>query len=256
MSRISRTFRKLKKEGRKALVAYIMAGDPNIKATVRYIAELESAGADVIELGVPFTDPLADGPTIQRAAERALLGGVTLRRVLDIVSTVRESVTVPLVLMTYFNPVFRFGIDSFVEEAVRAGTDGIIVPDLIPEEAGSLVDSSRRHGLDTIFLLAPTSTPDRIKRVVKASRGFIYYVSITGITGGMLSLNSTMKRTLSLIREGTSKPAVIGFGISNPGEAAAVAKLADGIVVGSAIVKRIAEKRDIKDFVRSIREAI
>jgi tryptophan synthase alpha chain len=256
MSRISRTFRKLKKEGRKALVAYVMAGDPSVKETIRHITDLESAGADVIELGVPFTDPLADGPTIQRAAERALLGGVTLRKVLDIVSSVRERVTVPLVLMTYFNPVFRFGIDAFVEKAVRAGTDGIIVPDLIPEEAGSLVDSSRRHGLDTIFLLAPTSTPDRIRKVVKASTGFIYYVSITGITGGMLSLNSAMKHTLDLIQAGTNKPIVVGFGIATPDEASAVAKLADGIVVGSAIVKRIAENRDVSGFVRSIREAI
>lgn len=256
MSRISRTFRRLKKDGRKALVAYIMAGDPSVEATLRHIADLESAGADIIELGVPFTDPLADGPTIQRAAERSLQGGVTLRSVLEIVSAVRERVAVPLVLMTYFNPVFKFGVEAFVKKAVTVGVDGIIVPDLIPEEAGDLIDSSKHHGLDTIFLLAPTSTPDRIRKVVKASTGFLYYVSITGITGGRLSLNSSMRKTLRLIRESTAKPAVVGFGISSPEEASDVAALADGIVVGSAIVKRIAENRDVRDFVGRIREAI
>jgi tryptophan synthase alpha chain len=256
MSRISRSFKRLNKNGKKAMIAYIMAGDPSINATKKYIMELESSGADIIELGVPFTDPLADGPTIQRAAERALKEGVTLKKVLELVSQVRANVKVPLVLMTYYNPVFKFGIEAFVKQAVDAGVDGIIVPDLIPEEAGDLIDSAKRYKLDTIFLLAPTSTPDRIKRVVRASTGFIYYVSITGITGGELSLNDKMVSTLGLIKEATSKPAVVGFGISRPDEASTVAALADGIVIGSAIVKLISEGGDIKGFVESIKEAI
>jgi len=238
------------------MIAYIMAGDPTITATKRYIMELESAGADIIELGVPFTDPLADGPTIQRAAERALKEGITLKKVLELVSQVRENVKIPLVLMTYYNPVFKFGIETFVKQAVDAGVDGIIVPDLIPDEAGDLIDSAKRHKLDTIFLLAPTSTPDRIKKVVRASTGFIYFVSITGITGGKLSLNDKMTSTLGLIKEATRKPVVVGFGISRPDEASTVAEIADGIVVGSAIVKLISEGGDIKDFVESIKEAI
>jgi len=238
------------------MIAYIMAGDPTITATKRYIMELESAGADIIELGVPFTDPLADGPTIQRAAERALKEGITLKKVLELVSQVRENVKIPLVLMTYYNPVFKFGIETFVKQAVDAGVDGIIVPDLIPDEAGDLIDSAKRHKLDTIFLLAPTSTPDRIKKVVRASTGFIYFVSITGITGGKLSLNDKMTSTLGLIKEATRKPVVVGFGISRPDEASTVAEIADGIVVGSAIVKLISEGGDIKNFVESIKEAI
>lgn len=256
MRRISRSFKRLKKSGKKAMIAYIMAGDPSINATINYIMELESAGADIIELGVPFTDPLADGPTIQRAAERALKEGVTLKKVLELVSQVRENVKIPLVLMTYYNPVFKFGIEAFVKQAVDAGVDGIIVPDLIPEEANDLIDSAKRYKLDTIFLLAPTSTPDRIKRVVRASTGFIYYVSITGITGGKLSLNDKMTSTLGQIKEATSKPTVVGFGISRPDEASTVAALADGIVIGSAIVKLISEGSDIKDFIKSIKEAI
>lgn len=256
MSRISRSFKRLKKSGKKAMIAYIMAGDPTITATKRYIMELESAGADIIELGVPFTDPLADGPTIQRAAERALKEGITLKKVLELVSQVRENVKIPLVLMTYYNPVFKFGIETFVKQAVDAGVDGIIVPDLIPDEAGDLIDSAKRHKLDTIFLLAPTSTPDRIKKVVRASTGFIYFVSITGITGGKLSLNDKMTSTLGLIKEATRKPVVVGFGISRPDEASTVAEIADGIVVGSAIVKLISEGGDIKNFVESIKEAI
>lgn len=256
MSRIAETFKSLKKNGKKAMIAYIMAGDPTIKATESYIMDLSSSGADIIELGVPFTDPLADGPTIQRAAERALQQGVTLQEVIACVSRVRERVNTPLILMTYYNPVFKLGIKHFVSRAVKAGVDGVIVPDLIPDEAGDLIASSRKHKLDTIFLLAPTSTSDRIHRVARASTGFIYYVSITGITGSSLSFNDKMKSTLGLIRRSTSKPTVVGFGISNPAEASTAASLSDGIVIGSAIVKRIAEGSDIKDFVKNIKRVL
>ncbi len=256
MSRISKVFKQLKKTGKKALIPYIMAGDPTLNATKRFVIDLERAGADIIELGVPFTDPLADGPTIQRASERALKQRVTLKKVLPLVSKIRQSTRIPIILMTYYNPVFKFGTEAFVKEAVRVGVDGVIVPDLIPDEADDFIDSARRHGLDTIFLLAPTSTEDRIKRVSRASTGFIYYVSITGITGAKLSVNKSMKKTLHLIKTLAKKPIAVGFGISNPEDASTVAALADGVIVGSAIVRLIAEGKDIKDFVKNLRKAI
>ena len=256
MSRISQVFKKLKQTGRKALIPYIMAGDPSLDTTGRLVAELQGAGADIIELGVPFSDPLADGPTIQKAHERALQKGVTLRKVIALVREIRQTSQVPLILMTYFNPVFKFGIDAFVKEAVSAGVDGVIIPDLIPDEAHEFITVARKHKLDTIFLLAPTSTLERIKRIVKASTGFIYYVSITGITGAKLSIGDPMKDTLELIKNNTNKPVAVGFGISTPEEAAEISKIADGVIVGSAIVKLIAEGKDIKEFAQSLRIAI
>ncbi len=256
MSRIAQVFKKLGKTGRKALVPYIMAGDPTLNDTKRFIADLEKAGADIIELGVPFTDPLADGPTIQRASERALKQGVTLRKVLALVEEIRQNSKIPLILMTYYNPVFRYGTEAFVKEAVRVGVNGIIIPDLIPDEADDFTGFTKQYGLDTIFLLAPTSTKDRIKKVARASTGFIYYVSITGITGARILMDKSMIDTLSLIKSTARKPVAVGFGISNPEEASAVANLADGVIVGSAIVRLISEGRDIKDFVRALREAI
>jgi tryptophan synthase alpha chain len=256
MSRISQVFKKLKQTGRKALIPYIMAGDPSLDITGRLVAALQGAGADIIELGVPFSDPLADGPTIQKAHERALQKGVTLRKVIALVREIRQTSQVPLILMTYFNPVFKFGIDAFVKEAVSAGVDGVIIPDLIPDEAHDFIAVARKHKLDTIFLLAPTSTLERIKRIVKASTGFIYYVSITGITGAKLSIGDPMKDTLGLIKNNTNKPVAVGFGISTPEEAAEISKIADGVIVGSAIVKLIADGKDIKEFARSLRDAI
>jgi tryptophan synthase alpha chain len=256
MSKITQVFKKLRKKGEKALIPYIMAGDPTLNDTKRFVTELEEAGADIIELGVPFTDPLADGPTIQRASERALKQGVTLRKVLTLIKEIRQDSKIPLVLMTYFNPVFKFGTEEFVRDAIGVGVNGIIVPDLIPDEADDFIGFTKKHGLDTIFLLAPTSTEERIKKVVKASSGFIYYVSITGITGAQLLMDKTMKDTLSLIKAITRKPIAVGFGISNPEEASAIANLADGIIVGSALVRLISENKDIKSFVKALKEAI
>ena len=256
MSRIERTFAELKKTGRKALIPYIMAGDPSLEKTKKYVLDLESAGADIIELGVPFSDPLADGPTIQQAAERSLKKGTTLKKVLSLVKEIRGNSDIPLILMTYFNPVFKFGIDSFVRDAVRNGVDGVIIPDLIPDEAGDFVKLARQHGLNTIFLLAPTSTGERIHKVSKVSSGFIYYVSITGITGSRLKTGKTMKDTLHAIKEHANQPVAIGFGISNAREAKEVAKFADGVIIGSAIVKLIARRKSIKKFVENIRKAI
>ncbi|MDH4028818.1 MAG: tryptophan synthase subunit alpha [Nitrospirota bacterium] len=256
MNRIDQVFKQIKRENRKALIPYIMAGDPDLGSTKDLVLDLESAGADIIELGVPFSDPLADGPTIQRAAERSLQQGTTLRKVLALVKEIRRHTRIPLVLMTYYNPVFRFGIERFAEEAVRAGVDGTIIPDLIPDEADDFIRAAKQHGLDTVFLLAPTSTPDRIRKVTKAATGFIYYVSITGITGSKLSMSSAMKNTLEAVKKSSNKPVAVGFGISNPAEASAAAKLADGVIIGSAIVKMIAQGKSVNSFVKNIRKAI
>jgi tryptophan synthase alpha chain len=256
MSKITQVFKKAKKTGKKVLIPYLMAGDPTLNDTKRFVAGLEESGADIIELGVPFSDPLADGPTIQRASERALAQGTTLKKVLNLVRDIRLNTKIPLILMTYYNPVFKFGIEAFVKEAVSAGVNGIIIPDLIPDEAEDIMVNAKTHGLDTIFLLAPTSTEERIKKVARASTGFIYYVSVTGITGSQILLDTPMKDTLSLIKKITGKPVAVGFGISTPEQASAAAELADGIIVGSAIVRLISEGRDIRGFVKALKKAI
>jgi tryptophan synthase alpha chain len=257
MTRISETFRRLMKKGGKAFIPYVMAGDPSPDKTVETVHMLEECGADIVELGVPFSDPLADGPTIQRASERALSNGVTLRKVISLVRDLRQSTQVPLVLMTYFNPVFKYGLEDFIGNARVAGVDGMIIPDLLPDEAGDFIRLSRKASLDTIFLLAPTSTEERIRKVVKASTGFIYYVSMTGITGANLSLDGSMKTLISSIRKLTDKPIAVGFGVSTPDEASVVSKLADGVIVGSAIVKRLHDAPDeLQDYLAGLREAI
>jgi tryptophan synthase alpha chain len=256
MSKIEKVFKKLEQTGRKALIPYIMAGDPSLDATKRFVSELEEAGADIIELGVPFSDPLADGPAIQRAHERALQKGITLKKVIALVKEIRQSSQIPIILMTYYNPIFKLGVETFIKEAADSGVDGVIIPDLIPDEAHDLIAFARKYKIDTIFLLAPTSTLERIKKVVKVSTGFIYYVSITGITGATLSIGDPMKDTLKLIRNNTNKPVAVGFGISNPEEASEISIFADGVIIGSAIVRLIAEGKDIKEFVRKIKESL
>jgi tryptophan synthase alpha chain len=256
MSTISQVFKKLRKTGKKALIPYLMAGSPSLDDTKRFIQELEEAGADIIELGVPFSDPLADGPAIQKASEDAISRGVSLRSVIQLVKDIRQYSAIPLILMTYYNPVFKYGLEAFARDASAAGVNGIIVPDLIPDVAKEFMSSEKKYHIDTIFLLAPTSTEERINKVVKASSGFIYYVSVTGITGAQLLVDNTMKDTLSMIKSVSGKPVCVGFGISTPDEASAVSKLADGVIVGSAIVKLIQQGKDIRPFVKSLRQAI
>ena len=257
ITRIGETFKKLKRKGGKAFIPYIMAGYPSMKITRKIVMLFEECGADVVELGVPFTDPLADGPIIQRASERALLGGITLKKVIAFVRELRKSTQIALVLMTYYNPVFKYGEEMFVKDAKDAGVDGVIIPDLPPDEAENLIRSSRKVSLDTIFLLAPTSTPERIKKVAKASRGFIYYVSVTGITGSKLSLDGSLDLCISEIRKYTDKPIAVGFGVSSPEEALSVSKVSDGVIVGSAIVKRLhSSHEDLRGYLVSLREAI
>jgi tryptophan synthase alpha chain len=243
MSRIKNTFNRLKKKNETALITYIMAGDPDLVVTKTLILEMEKAGCDIIELGAPFSDPLADGPTIQKAALRALKNHTSISDVLGLVVDVRKTSKIPLILMTYYNLIFKYGEERFVSDAVAAGLDGIILPDLPPEEAGTLAPLARNAGLDMIFLLAPTSTDERIKLVSKISQGFIYYVSLTGVTGATLATRNSIKDSLARIKAKTDKPVAVGFGISTPDQAAQIAhEGADGVIVGSALVKVIEEQ--------------
>jgi tryptophan synthase alpha chain len=256
VSRITRRFNKLKKQGRAAFIPYIMAGDPSLDVTADTVRTLEKCGADIVELGVPFSDPLADGPVIQRAAERALRVGVSLRDVIALVGELRNSVRIPIVLMTYYNPVFKLGEEEFMRLAGEAGVDGLIVPDLPPEEARTFISHARANKIDTIFLLAPTSTAERRNVVVKSSRGFVYYVSLTGITGASLNLSAEQKADIEAIKNLSTKPVALGFGVKTPEQARSVAQIADGVIVGSEIVTRMHEGGDIKEFLNSLRAAI
>ena len=242
MSRIKNTFNRLKKKNETALIPYIMAGDPDLATTKTLILELEKAGADIIELGAPFSDPLADGATIQKAALRSLEHHTSIADVLGLVADVRKASSIPLIIMTYYNLIFHYGEERFVNDAVAAGLDGMILPDLPPEEAGMLIPSAKKAGLDTIFLLAPTSTEERIKLVCKAAQGFVYYVSLTGVTGARTGVQSSVEAALKKIKSVTDKPVAVGFGISTPDQAAQIARWgADGVIVGSALVKVIEE---------------
>lgn len=257
MSRIEKKFKEVLRRKGKAFIPYIMAGDPNLGRTRELVGILEECGADVIELGVPFSDPLADGPTIQKAAQRALSEGVTLGKVIEFVGSLRRTTQIPIVLMTYYNLIFRYGEERFVREAYTAGVDGIIVPDLPPDEAGPLLSFSKNTGFDVIFLVAPTSTGERTKKVARASRGFIYYVSITGITGSKLSVDASIGSHIEKIRQISRKPVAVGFGIATPEEASEIAKIADGVIVGSAIVKRVEDTdENLKQYLISLRKAI
>lgn len=257
MSKIEEVFKDLRVKGRKAFIPYIMAGDPDLAKTEEVILFFEEVGADIVELGIPFTDPLADGPTIQRASERALKKGITLKKVLEFVKRIRRSIKIPIVLMTYYNPIFKYGEERFVKETVQYGANGIIVPDLPPDEATDLIRFSKREGLDTVFLLAPTSTEDRVKTVARTSSGFIYYVSITGITGSRLQIDESLGESIKKIRKITDKPVCVGFGVSNPEEASRVSEIADGVIIGSAIVKMLNESPEgFEDFVKTLRKAI
>jgi len=252
MSRIATKLEGLKVKGQKALIPYIMAGDPDLDTTGRLVIEMERAGADMIELGVPFSDPLADGPTIQRAAIRALQEGVTLKKVFELVRGLRKQTQVPIILMLYYNLIFKYGEEKFVRDAVKAGVDGVITPDLPPDEASVLIGEARNSGLDLIFLLAPTSSPERIRLVAKKGSGFIYYVSLTGVTGARAALDKGIADKVEEIRRASDRPVCVGFGISTPEQAKDVAKLADGVIVGSAIVGVIEKSADAADAVRRV----
>ncbi len=256
MNRIEETFASLKSAGRKALVPYIMAGDPDLETTAALVVELDRRGADLVELGVPFSDPIADGPTIQRAALRALDRGTTLRDIVDTVGPLRERSGVPIVLMTYYNPVLAYGVGDFSRDAARAGVDGLIVPDLPPEEGAELSDACRRHGLTVVFLVAPTSTVSRIELVNRHTTGFVYCVSLTGVTGARGKLADGVDEFMAQVRSHTDRPLGLGFGISSPEQANEASRLADGVIVGSAIVNVMEEHAGEPDLVRVVGEYV
>jgi tryptophan synthase alpha chain len=258
-TRIQTRFHALKEQKRAALVAYVTAGDPSIDRTPAIVAALERGGADIIELGVPFSDPIADGPVIQAASERALKAGTTLRKVIEIARRIRETSQIPLVLFTYLNPALRYGFEALGRDAKVAGIDGCLLTDLSVEEAEPYVKAMREADLDTVFLGAPTSTPERLKLVARYSTGFVYLVSRTGVTGERASLSDASAPLLASMRAVTQLPLALGFGISTPEQAAAVAKMADGVVVGSAFVRLIekqASDAEIEAFARSLRQGM
>ena len=260
MNRIDSKFKRLRSEGRKAFIAYVTAGDPNLATTKKVVLRLEEAGVDIVELGIPFSDPIADGPTIQAASYRALAGGVTLKKIFAMVKGLRAATDMPLVFMTYYNPVLRYGLKGFFASCRRYGVDGVIVPDLPCEEASELIKFAKLEKVAVIFLSAPTSTPERIKEIARRSGGFIYYVSLTGVTGARRELPKDIASRIRMIRSVTNKPVAVGFGISTPAQASRIAGMADGVIVGSAIVKMIAMKKNIAPrvyrFAKSIAKAV
>jgi tryptophan synthase alpha chain len=255
MNRIASVFAKTH---HKALIPYVTVGYPNIEATLKVVPLLAKNGADIVELGIPFSDPLADGVTIQRSSFKALQNGISPRSCLDIAKQLRARVDIPLVFMTYYNPVFHYGLKNFCQACVGAGVDGLIIPDLPPQEGAELESVSQRHALDLIYLLAPTSTEERIKMVGQKSKGFIYLVSVTGVTGARDRLPADLEVFVSRVREQVSQPLCVGFGISNPAQAKRVARLADGVIVGSRVIQ-LMESGDISpvgEFIRELREAL
>ena len=238
-TRISKRFAELRATGELGIVAFITAGDPSLDATHRFVLALADAGADVIELGVPFSDPLADGPTIQRASERALKAGATLAGILDLVKQVREVSQVPLVLFSYYNPVFQMGLEKFAAAASSAGVDGVLITDLTPEESEEYRRILVAHHLDTIFLGAPTSTDERLVKIAACSSGFLYLISRTGVTGAKDALPDDLPTLVRRVRRVTELPIAVGFGISLPGHVSVLGGLADAAVVGSALVSEI-----------------
>ena len=260
MTRIGKLFENLKRDGRKGLIAYLTAGDPSPARTPELVEALVRGGADLVELGVPFSDPIADGPVIQRAGERALKAGTTLHKVLEIAREIRKRSEVPLLLFTYLNPVVRYGLDRLARDAAECGIDGCLLTDASVEEAHEYVGAMHKHGLDTVFLAAPTSTERRLKLVAKYSTGFVYLVSRTGVTGEQASLSAAVAPLVRAMRAVTDLPLAVGFGISRPEHVAELATQVDAVVVGSALVRVIEKNLDnpklaqeLEAFVRQLK---
>jgi tryptophan synthase alpha chain len=254
--RIGRRFRELAEAGELGLVAYITAGDPSLDGTAKIVLAAAEAGADVIELGVPFSDPVADGPTIQRASERAVRGGTTLAGVIELVRSLRTHTDVPLVLFSYFNPILQMGIEKFAEAASAAGADGVLATDLTPEEAGDYRTVLHARGLDTIFLAAPTSTDTRIALIAECSTGFLYLISRTGVTGERASLPEDLPALARRVRRFTKLPLAVGFGISSPEHVSVLGGIADAAVVGSALVAEIEKAETVHAAASAVAERV
>lgn len=256
MNRIEKKFKELRRARKKAFIAFITAGYPNLKTTGRLVKEFSKIGVDIIELGVPFSDPMADGPVIQEASQAALKKGINLNQILNLVRDLRKQVDTPLCLMTYYNPIFCFGEEKFVRHAAMSGVDGVIVPDLPPEEGKPFIKLMNFFHLDTILFVAPTTTARRIKSISQAARGFIYYVSLTGVTGPRQELSSDLGIKLKQIKKITAKPVCVGFGVSSAKQVRQIYKIADGVIVGSSIVKKIKENLENTNLVESVAKFI
>lgn len=254
--RIVRRFRELAKRGELGLVAYITAGDPTLEASERIVLAAAEAGADVIELGVPFSDPVADGPTIQRASERALRSGTTLAGVIELVRRIRAMSDVPLILFTYFNPVLQMGLEKFADAASAAGADGALVTDLTPEEAGDYRKAMQARGLDTVFLAAPTSTDERLAMIAECSSGFLYLISRTGVTGERDAMPEDLPSLARRVRRATKLPLAVGFGISMPEHVSVLGGIADAAVVGSALMAEVEKAPTVDAAVAAVAERI
>jgi tryptophan synthase alpha chain len=258
---LEKTFATLREAKRTALMPYLTMGYPERDSALTLVPAIAEAGADLIELGVPFSDPLADGATIQAASQQALANGMSLDLCLDQAADLRHHGTeIPFVLMGYYNPIYQYGIERFAQRAAASGIDGLIVPDLPPEESGGIQEPLRSAGIDLVFLLAPTSSETRIRQVVETSGGFVYLVSLVGVTGARSQLDQGLSAFVRRVRTATDKPLAVGFGISRPEQAAAVARIADGVIVGSALIKAIGSADDpvtaAQSFTRSLREGI
>ncbi len=256
MSRIASIFGK---PAHKALIPYVTVGYPSIEATLKVVTILAQSGCDMVELGIPFSDPLADGVTIQKASFRALQNGVTPKLCLEVAKQLSHEVDIPLVFMTYFNPVFSYGVEEFCVACNRAGIDGLIIPDLPPEEGSELEASTQKQGLDLIYLLAPTSTEERIRLVAERSRGFIYLVSVTGVTGVRDRLPANLEAFVAKVRQVATQPLCVGFGISTPEQARQVARISDGVIVGSRIIQLMEAEDDLTSvgsFIKGLRQAL
>ena len=248
MTRIDDTFRQIKKNKKKAFISFVMAGDPTFETSLKIVRGLPAAGVDIIELGIPFTDPMADGPSIQFAGQRALASGMTLTRVLSLVSEFRKTnIKTPIVLMGYFNPIMSMGITKFLDSCNKVGVDGLIVVDLPPEEDEELCIPASQAGIDFIRLTTPTSDEKRLKKILKNTSGFVYFVSITGVTGAASPKALKIKSEIAKIKQITSLPVCVGFGVKTPQMASEISQVADGVIVGSAIVEKIARNDSIQD---------
>lgn len=252
MNRINKKFIELKKKSRKAFIAFITAGYPDLATTAKLVLELGRRGVDIIELGVPFSDPLADGPVIQEASLYSLKKGTNLVKILDLIKSLRKETDLPICLMSYYNPIFCLGDKKFVDKAIASGVDGVIIPDLPPEEAREFICYANKKGLANICFLAPTSSRERIKAISKIARGFIYYVSLTGVTGSRKNLAADLRSNLAKISKVARIPVCVGFGISNPEQLKQVQRICDGGIIGSAIVNKIRENISCKDLVKRV----
>ncbi|MBW2618392.1 MAG: tryptophan synthase subunit alpha [Deltaproteobacteria bacterium] len=239
ISLISQAFAQAKAEGSAAFIPFMTAGFPDPETFIEILTALDDSGADLIEVGLPFSDPLADGPTIQAASRRALELGVTPERVFDLIAQAKARIKSPLVLMTYFNPILRRGLADFAARTKESGASGVIVPDLPPEEAGDWLVAAEEAGLETIFMVAPTTTPERLERILAVSRGFVYFVSLTGVTGADFFVSPQLVADLRRLRAQSLVPVAVGFGVSTPGQAQALAPAADGVIVGSALIRAV-----------------